>query len=149
MQKALVFKFFVFIIISKECLYFKNRNKCYWKLLFASWSLCLRPIRDNPFMIIPLISLITALEIAPNDPKALYRRCVANESLGKLEEAYKDGAMLLKIDPKNTSVKPILNRLTPIIRERVRSFCQINLIIDGPSILKKFNFYLCCELFSK
>ena len=28
--------------------------------------------------------------------------------------------MLVKVDPKNSSIKPVLARLTPIIRERVR-----------------------------
>lgn len=59
-----------------------------------------------------------ALEICPSDPKALYRRCVANEKLGKLEEAYKDAATLIKVDPKNKEIKPVLNRLTPILRDR-------------------------------
>ncbi|KAL4218417.1 Protein unc-45 A [Mactra antiquata] len=59
-----------------------------------------------------------SLEIAPNDPKALYRRCVAFEKLGRLEEAYKDAAILFKVDPKNSKVKPILNRLAPQVREK-------------------------------
>lgn len=60
-----------------------------------------------------------ALEIVPNDPKCLYRRCLAYEKLGKLEEAYKDAGMLMKVDPKNVAIKPVLARLTPVIREKV------------------------------
>ena len=62
---------------------------------------------------------LPALDLTPNDPKALYRRCLAYENLGKVEEAYKDAAMLIKVDPKNTSVTPVLSRLTPIIKEKV------------------------------
>lgn len=60
-----------------------------------------------------------ALEITPNDPKALYRRCQAYEHLGKVEDAYKDAAAIIKVDPKNTAVQPILQRLNPIIQEKV------------------------------
>lgn len=61
-----------------------------------------------------------ALEITPNDPKALYRRCQAYEHLGKVEDAYKDAAAIIKVDPKNTAVQPILQRLNPIIQEKVK-----------------------------
>ncbi|XP_061176890.1 protein unc-45 homolog B-like [Saccostrea echinata] len=61
-----------------------------------------------------------ALEVTPSDPKALYRRCQAYEQLGKVEEAYKDAAALIKADPKNTAVQPILKRLNPIIQEKVK-----------------------------
>ena len=73
--------------------------------------------------------LYVALDLGPNDPKALYRRCLAYEGLGKIEEAYKDAAMLIKVDPKNTSVKPVLARLTPIIREKVGENKTFYLII--------------------
>ncbi|CAG2213903.1 UNC45 [Mytilus edulis] len=61
-----------------------------------------------------------SLEIVPDDPKALYRRCQAYEKLNKAEEAYKDAAALMKSDPKNTAVQPILKRLNPIIQEKVK-----------------------------
>ncbi|XP_060594947.1 protein unc-45 homolog B-like [Ruditapes philippinarum] len=61
-----------------------------------------------------------SLEICPNDPKALYRRCLAYEKLGHLEEAYKDAAFMLKIDPKNDAIKPVLKRLTPVMKERAK-----------------------------
>ncbi|XP_063406665.1 protein unc-45 homolog B-like isoform X1 [Mytilus trossulus] len=61
-----------------------------------------------------------SLEIVPDDPKALYRRCQAYEKLDKAEEAYKDAAALMKSDPKNTAVQPILKRLNPIIQEKVK-----------------------------
>ncbi len=61
----------------------------------------------------------SALEIAPNDPKALFRRCQAYEYLEKHEEAYRDAGQLIRVDPKNTAVQPILRRLNPIIQEKV------------------------------
>ncbi|KAL3889632.1 hypothetical protein ACJMK2_001968 [Sinanodonta woodiana] len=61
-----------------------------------------------------------ALELFSNDPKALYRRCQAYEQLGQIEEAYKDAAAMLKADPKNTAVKSVIERLTPIIQERAK-----------------------------
>ena len=39
--------------------------------------------------------------------------------MNKAEEAYKDAAALVKADPKNTVVQPILKRLNPIIQEKV------------------------------
>lgn len=61
-----------------------------------------------------------SLEICPNDPKALYRRCVAYEKIGRLEDAYKDAALLIKVDPKNEAIGPILKRLTPVLKERAK-----------------------------
>merc|ERR1712098_454484 len=52
-----------------------------------------------------------SLELAPNDPKALFRRCQAYENSGKLEEAYRDVAILIKVDPHNKAARPAFNRL--------------------------------------
>lgn len=82
---------------------YKNRSMCHLKLGHFQDA-----VRDAT----------ESLDISPNDPKALYRRCVAYEKLDQLEDAYRDAAMLVKVDPKNASIKPILNRLTPVIRER-------------------------------
>lgn len=65
--------------------------------------------------------LTLALDIAPNDPKALFRRCQAYEQLEEYENAYKDAAMLMKIDPKNSAIQPVLRRLNPIIQKKVSS----------------------------
>lgn len=62
----------------------------------------------------------SSLDLVPDDPKALYRRCQAYEKLNKTEDAYKDAAALMKADPKNTAVQPILKRLNPIIQEKVK-----------------------------
>lgn len=64
---------------------------------------------------------VLGLELAPNDPKALFRRCQALDALGRVEEAYRDAVTLLKIDPKNNAVQTIFNRLNPLVQERVRS----------------------------
>ena len=80
------------------------------------------------------IFINTALELVPDDPKALYRRCQAYEKLNKAEEAYKDAAALVKADPKNSAVQPILKRLNPVIQEKVFDYgCHGN--IKSVSIL--------------
>ena len=63
--------------------------------------------------------IILALELTPNDPKALFRRCQAFESLSKYEEAYKDVIEIRQIDPRNKAIQPILQRLNPIIQAKV------------------------------
>ena len=58
-----------------------------------------------------------ALRLSPNDPKALFRRCQAYEHLDLFEDAYKDAALLIKVDPKNQAIKPIFNRLNTHMSE--------------------------------
>ena len=55
-----------------------------------------------------------------NDPKALFRRCQAYEVQGKVDEAYKDVLILMKVDPKNTAAAAIYQKLNPIMQEKVR-----------------------------
>ncbi|XP_048256515.1 protein unc-45 homolog B-like [Haliotis rufescens] len=62
-----------------------------------------------------------SLDLTPNDPKALFRRCQAYEKLDKLDEAFRDAAIVMKIDPKNTAVMPIFKRLNPIVQERTKA----------------------------
>jgi len=59
------------------------------------------------------------LDICPNDTKALFRRCQAFEGMEKVEEAYKDAMALVKADPRNKAIQPVLERLMPIIHEKV------------------------------
>ncbi|CAL1540162.1 unnamed protein product [Lymnaea stagnalis] len=61
-----------------------------------------------------------SLDLAPNDPKALFRRCQAYEHLGKIEEAYKDSVLLIKVDPQNKAVRPLFNKLNTVVQERVK-----------------------------
>ena len=60
------------------------------------------------------------LEIAPGDPKALFRRCQAFEATDDLEKAYKDAMLLAKLDPKNTAAMEVIHRLNPTIQKKVR-----------------------------
>lgn len=81
----------------------------------------------------------SALEICPNDPKALYRRCLAFEKTGRMEEAYKDAVLLIKVDPKNEAIGPVLKRLTPVIRERVKPlYCVFSINTLGTAIWDLF-----------
>ena len=41
-----------------------------------------------------------ALNILPNDSKALFRRCQGQEKLGRLESAFRDARTLIHIEPK-------------------------------------------------
>jgi len=52
-----------------------------------------------------------SLEFAPNDPKALFRRCQAYEALGQVDSAYKDAREVHRIDPNNPAIQPVLVRL--------------------------------------
>lgn len=61
-----------------------------------------------------------SLEIGPNDPKALFRRCQALESLKRYEEAYRDASQIFKDDPSNKVIQPVLSRLHTIVQERLR-----------------------------
>ncbi|XP_046608289.1 protein unc-45 homolog B [Neodiprion virginianus] len=67
-----------------------------------------------------------ALEICPNDPKALFRRCQALDAMERYEEAYRDARNLVTVDPSNKTIQPILARLHEIVQERLRVNSQIN-----------------------
>lgn len=64
----------------------------------------------------------TSLEICPNDPKALFRRCQAYEALEKFEEAYKDARQVHNLDKNNKAIAPVLKRLHDIVQDRVYFF---------------------------
>ncbi|XP_046396324.1 protein unc-45 homolog B [Ischnura elegans] len=65
-----------------------------------------------------------SLEITPNDPKALYRRCQAYESLGRCEDAYVDARALHSVDPTNAAIQPVLARLHGQVQEKLRTNAQ-------------------------
>lgn len=71
-----------------------------------------------------------SLEITPNDPKALYRRSQALESLARYEEAYRDARQILNDDPANKTVQPTLERLHRIVQDRVRQHAQTHTKIE-------------------
>ncbi|KAK2185884.1 hypothetical protein NP493_219g00021 [Ridgeia piscesae] len=91
--------------VGERNVYLKNRAACYLKL-----EKYLHAVND----------CTTVLESTPGDPKALFRRCQAQEQLGSYEAAYKDAMLLMRVDPKNTAVQPILRRLSPIIQDKVQ-----------------------------
>ena len=64
--------------------------------------------------------VLAALNLSPNDPKALFRRCQAYEALGKTEEAFKDVSQLIKVDPQNKAARPIFAKLNTIVQDKVR-----------------------------
>jgi hypothetical protein len=63
--------------------------------------------------------MLTALEICPTDPKALFRRCQALEALGRVEEAYRDARNAMTSDPGNKALQPALARLHEQAQEKV------------------------------
>ena len=58
------------------------------------------------------------LELTPNDPKALFRRCQAYEAVDKVDSAYKDARECHRVDPNNPSLQPILVRLHKAVSEK-------------------------------
>ena len=60
-----------------------------------------------------------SLEIVPNDPKALFRRCQAHEALGQVDSAYKDAREVHRVDPKNPAIEPVLVRLHKAVSLKV------------------------------
>lgn len=72
-----------------------------------------------------------ALDIVADDPKALYRRCVAYEQLGKHEEAYADGKRCLASDPGNREIQSALTRLHPVVQQKLRDGAQLSNKIDA------------------
>ncbi|XP_071451063.1 protein unc-45 homolog B [Hetaerina americana] len=65
-----------------------------------------------------------SLNITPNDPKALYRRCQAYESLGRCEDAYVDARAVHSVDPTNAAIQPVLTRLHAQVQEKLRINAQ-------------------------
>lgn len=65
-----------------------------------------------------------ALQIVPEDPKALFRRSQALESLERFEEAYRDAKTIFTVDPSNKAVQPVLARLYAIVQERIKNAAQ-------------------------
>lgn len=65
-----------------------------------------------------------ALEIVPNDPKTLFRRCQAYESLNQVDSAYKDAREVHRVDPKNNAIEPVLVRLHKAVSEKLTELSQ-------------------------
>ncbi|GFR82845.1 protein unc-45 homolog B-like [Elysia marginata] len=91
---------------SEKAVIHKNRAACHLKL------------GDNKAAI---ADATLSLSLAPNDPKALFRRCQAYEALGKAEEAFKDVSQLIKIDPQNKAARPLFAKLNTIVQDKVQN----------------------------
>ena len=89
---------------SDKSLYLKNRAAVHLKT--EDWE---RVVED----------CTAALELCPNDPKALYRRCQAYEALDKTELAYTDAKAVHNVDPKNKAIEPFLVRLHSKVQARI------------------------------
>lgn len=72
-----------------------------------------------------------SLELAPMDPKALFRRCQALEAVERFEEAYRDATQLLKVDPSNKAIQPVLERLFKITQKRAKENSQVSNKVDS------------------
>lgn len=67
-----------------------------------------------------------ALDLAPNDAKALFRRCQAREELGNYGEAFKDAKSALHYEPNNTAILQALQRLVISNQQKVQYNIQSN-----------------------
>lgn len=89
--------------------YLKNRAAAYLKL--KDYKMVMKDCDE-------------ALQIVPEDPKALFRRAQALESLERFEEAYRDAKTILTVDPSNKAIQPMLGRLYAVVQERAKSAAQ-------------------------
>ena len=64
----------------------------------------------------------SALAIDAHDVKALYRRCQAYEHMGCYDDAYSDAALLTRLEPENTAIRPVLSRLYKAIQSKVHVY---------------------------
>lgn len=96
---------------SEKAIYYKNRAAVYLKQEEYN-----KAIRDCD----------EALKICPNNPKALFRRCQALESLERFEEAYRDARYIISADPGNKAIQPILARLHEIVQERYKQNSRVS-----------------------
>jgi len=65
-----------------------------------------------------------ALELVPNDPKSLFRRCQAHEALDQVDSAYKDAREVHRVDPKNPQIEPVLVRLHKAVSNKLADLSQ-------------------------
>jgi len=60
-----------------------------------------------------------ALQLAPRDPKALYRRATAHEALNNVEKAYADARAAQEADPRHADTQALLSRLHRLVQDRL------------------------------
>lgn len=78
------------------------------------------------FLISNSFHVFLALEITPDDIKALFRRCQAYEQLEKFNEALEDARAVIRLNPKNSAIQPIIKRLEEIVSLEHQNFCFKN-----------------------
>ena len=93
----------------EKSVYYKNRAAAYLKLEEYK-----RTVLDCDL----------ALDITPNDPKALFRRCQAYEFLGKIDKAYGDAKLIHNLNPKDKSIEPMLVRLHKAVQAKMDEMSQ-------------------------
>ncbi|XP_055343715.1 protein unc-45 homolog B-like [Paramacrobiotus metropolitanus] len=80
----------------------KNEAACYLKL--QDYDNCVKVTTQ-------------ALDLSPNDPKAMFRRCQALEALNRIDEAYKDALLVAHAEPKDGNVQETVMRLHRTLQE--------------------------------
>lgn len=90
-----------------KAVFYKNRSACYIKLEKYD-----KAAKDAS----------AAIDITPGDTKALFRLCQSLEKMGRGEEAFKEARKLVHLDPQNTAVQQMLQRLTITITEKAKKF---------------------------
>jgi len=71
-----------------------------------------------------IVDCTKSLELVPNDLKALFRRCQANEALGQIEAAYNDARQVHNVDPKSKDIEPVLIRLHKAVSQKMTEMAQ-------------------------
>lgn len=84
-------------------IFLKNRAACYLKLKQFNSAM------DD---------CTQALQIDPDDVKALYRRALAYEASGNLTEAFTDLKYLLSVDPRNKEATELARKLTITMKKQ-------------------------------
>lgn len=94
-----------------KAIYYKNRAAVYLKL----------DDYENAFQ-----DCNKSLDIVPNDPKTLFRRCQALEHMNRVEEAYRDARQIHTVDPTNKANQPVLKRLHEIVQDKLKLNAQLS-----------------------
>ena len=95
--------------VKEKAVYYKNRAAVYLKI--SEYKLA-------------VLDCDLSMEISPNDPKALFRRCQAYEALEKIDKAYADAKLLHNLNPKDKSLEPILVRLHKAVQAKLTEMSQ-------------------------
>ena len=82
-----------------------------------------------------------ALEYVPSDQKSLYRRSIAFEKLGKINEAISDAQRLISVLPKENSVDEQTTQLLRRLRENAQNKVTIRSLFSF-KVLKIFLVFL-------